>query len=663
MTQVAASTFQPAAARITSISRNPLGGGFQEVLRIKGSTLPANGDYQFIVFGRLGDVTINSDQPFLYADLMLGNGIGGFFTSVRHVVALQDQQIRRGADAEGRGFPFLLMHQAAGWTTGDDLVLYARIYDETTFPPTEISYSVAQVGILAFNLTAIGSSHYIAEEGVLGSTAINFKASGRQVLHTTSILPWTSGAEDWVFFWSSRVRAMEPTNRYGVYIEAWDGSTIWDWGDGFPDGPFGGAFLRGPLTPNAIDIAGYSLGSIVQQQVTTATTSLRLRAMCNYDVGTQAVYRQGRLFGLRLSKLHEWKAQRAVNESGWYGAFGAPAGRVEDEVFDIPHVDALWLSAAVPVPVDRVTGYHTRLKHNETKELNLPEKLFVAQGHAPLEGLYEIAGGKVDLHDQNNFFDHETVRLPSESQHLLHFVGLISGGSPPGVFQVGETIQGQTSGATVRNREVRTNPSPKNIAFFAGSRAGTFTPGEVVVGLGSGAQVTLRTTPNPLEEPAPNDGRFRQFVVLDLFDDPPAISIPDQVTGPDVVYIPGREGPSLASLQTIPWGVSEPVRFELVGDRVYLSPRAGYKISWPRFTTIRRRAVFPFRGLTLGQRDALITWATLQGIAAFKHTDLDDVERAYVIEIGPDERPRIDCTDRGVLHDVDIHALELRWLT
>lgn len=662
MTQLAASNFQASPAQVTSIGRNPTGGNFQEVLRIKGSSLPANGDYQFIVFGRIGDVVMNSTEPFLFADLMLGNGLGGFFTTARHCVAMQDPLLRRQlgfpADPES-GFPFLLMHKAAGWTTSDDLVLYARIYDERIFPDGNPSYACAHLGILAFNLTAIGATHYIAEESVLGSTTLPFDPT-YSTLHTSAVLPWTSGTEEWLLIWNARIRAGHDALPYGCYIDGWDGSTAWEWGQGpsATDGPYGGATRRGGLTPTAVDVAGYSLGCVLQRPITTATMSVRLRARCRYTAGVQAVSRQTRIFGLRLSRVHEWHSTVSTLAAGYYGHEEATGGVIDDKVHDVSHQGAIWLATAVPVSVDRASGYHTRLKHNEVREVNYPGALYIRQQHAPLEGLYEVAGGKLDVHDGNNFYDHETVRSPAESQSLLHFVGNITGGSPPGVFQVGETIRGVTSGATVRNREVRTNPGPKNIRYFQGSRSGTFIAGEVVQGLGSGAQVTLRTTPHPMDEPGFHDARYRTFVVFDTFDVPPPTPISEESAGAPVVYVPGREGPSLASLNTIPFTPSQPLQFEPMAKRVRLRSLNGYEVSWPALATIRRRARFVFEGLRRADRDALMQWAYTQDIAAFKFQDRDDVMRAFVVDVDS-----LQSTDVGVLQRVEFQAIELRWLS
>lgn len=660
MTQLAATTFQPGAARITSIGRNPLGGNFQEVLRIKGADLPGNGDYQFIVFGRIGDVVFDSTEPFLFADLMLGNAAGGFFTTARHCLALQDLLLRRvgtAADPQ-RAFPFLLMHKAAGWTTADDLVLYARIYDERIFPDGNPSYACAQLGILAFNLTAVGAANHLAEESVLGSTTLPYDPT-YATLHTTAVLPWTAGSEDWVIWWNARVRAGHDALPYGCYIDAWDGSTVWEWGQGPSaiDGPYGGATRRGGLTPTAVDVAGYSLGAVLQQPITTIATSLRLRARCRYTAGTQAVARQTRVFGLRLSRVHEWHSTKTVLAVAYYGSDEGTGGVIDDKVHDVSHQDAVWLACAVPVPPDQARAYHTRLKHNEVREINYPSNLQVVQQHAPLEGLYELAGGKLDVHDGNNFYDHETVRPPSESQHLLHYVGNITGGSPPGVFQVGETLLGLTSGATVKNREIRQNPAPKNVRFWPGSRVGTFLPGEVIQGQGSGAQATLRTTPPPLEEPGYHDARYRAFVVFDPFDVPPPTPINEESAGLPVVYVPGREGPSLGSLPTLPVAPSAPLQVELVHGRVQLRSPYGYVDSWPRFATPRRRATFQFRALSRGLRDAILTWIHLQGIGAFRFTDQDDVERAYVIDVDS-----VRSSDVGVQQTLEFSAFELRWL-
>lgn len=651
MTTLAASRFQPAPARVTAIGRDPNGGNFQEVFRIPGSMLPANGTYQFVVFGRVGDVVLNSDQPFLWADLMLGNSIGGFFTTARHLVSLADLSIRRDFDPQ-RGFPFFLMVKVAGWTTGDDLVLYARVYDETTFPPLEATFAVAQVGILAFNLTSIGAANHIAEEQTPGSTTLNYYAAGRQTLATSAVLPWISGTEDWAVFWTARVFALEPTNPYGIAIQGWDTIPLWTWGDFGNEGPHGGCNLRG-LNPTAATAAGYSLGGFTVQQVTTNATILRLIGRCRYDVGARAVYMQGRWFAVRLSVFHEWESTQTETASGYCGHFFDPRGVVDDKVLGSGHKDAIWLSAMNPRPTDRRRHYHTRLKHNETREQNAPERLFVSQGHAPVEGLYEIAGGRLDLHESNNFFDHETTQRPVDSISLLHFVGTIT--SPP--FRAGETVRGLTSGATIENFEARDNTGPKSLRYTHGSRVGTFTPGETVQGDDSGARCVLRTSPIPEDEPPIDDAWYRTFLVFDPNDEPPPDAVLSEVLGPDVVYVPGREGPSLASLSSLPFAPSGPIEWEVLHDRIRLTSILGHEVSIPRFASVRRRALFRIAGLTAAAASATLQFLRTQQIAAFKYADLDGPERAFVCEVDS-----IRSTDEGVLKTVTFAALELVWL-
>lgn len=136
--------------------------------------------------------------------------------------------------------------------------------------------------------------------------------------------------------------------------------------------------------------------------------------------------------------------------------------------------------------------------------------------------------------------------------------------------------------------------------------------------------------------------------------DPDFVPYNAETPGPETQVDPEREAPALGSLTALPINPDQALAFSLEAVRAEMLTKIGYRLTWPRLSTPRRRWQFRWSNLTRTQRDTLITFAAGLTERAFKWTP---PRASAAVPVVFTSLPR--ATDDGKTYTVSAEAIEL----
>lgn len=557
------SVYQPSAVTIQSVGTTP-STGWSKVSTMKGSDLPSGtGDYGFVVWGNVANVLTVKTSSSALMEVGLGDQSGPFPS---HIQSLGFKGGSTFFRRQGVGFHLVLVYETGSrgtWNSSNDLVLWARIYENKSTPGVAGGFVVSDIVMHAFDLAQLTTTI----TGNIVSSAIAYggaPTSGNQWKYT-SLAAFASALwkenTTWLVFWHSRY-APDPNARGSSVVALrhrpdrtvnWDpNSTPAPPGDDTifgADGRTGIGLLKSAAVPGQ-SFCTWAGGGMIQfsTSLADADPDLQFYGLSADSLATGARFYGGEFLAVDVADLEDYAHQLLGPHPG---------------------------------------GSFDKLIHNAggVKLIDLD-----VEGHETTRGFF------ADMH---------AVWTLDQKTAPIHAVPSSVALANP--YHLGAEIDIGKALLIDYAAQYRTEEHYQTLTGFG---IGTMPPAAITSrmfawGTGTGTTKAILS-------------RFLRSVIWNWANAPDFASDVAPAVGAQVEIHPGYESFAMANLTFVPIEPQDTYNERNFDPKERLETDLGYELTWPRTATPRNRMTLRWGGLTIVERDSLATFFAAKDTRAFK---------------------------------------------